>query len=66
MITVDQLLDLNGRIGGFDADTNLVAGRMVADLQAVRTAYRTGRLTRGGGGLKDVPTIDSLDFDTQS
>jgi hypothetical protein len=57
-ISPAQFLDLNDRIGGFDADANLVPLRTVADPQAVRTAYRTGRLTNTGGGLKDVPIID--------
>ncbi|WP_344234342.1 DUF6351 family protein [Kribbella hippodromi] len=57
-ITPGQFLDLNDRIGGFDADANLVPGRTVADPEAVRAAYRTGRLNSGGGGLKDVPIID--------
>ncbi|NIK57706.1 DUF6351 family protein [Kribbella shirazensis] len=57
-ITPAQFLDLNQRVGGFDADANLVPSRTVADPQAVRAAYRTGRLTNGGGGLKDVPIID--------
>jgi hypothetical protein len=65
-ITPSQFLDLNEHIGGFDADANLVPARTVADPQAVRTAYRTGRLTSGGGGLKDVPIIDyRAYFDTQ-
>ncbi|MGW7684129.1 DUF6351 family protein [Kribbella sp. NPDC054772] len=58
VITPAQFLDLNQRIGGFDADANLVPARTVADPEAVRTAYRTGRMTNGGGGLKDVPIID--------
>ena len=58
VITPDQFLDLNQRVGGFDADANLVPARTVADPQAVRAAYRTGRLTSGGGGLADVPIID--------
>lgn len=58
VITPEQFLDLNQRVGGFDADANLVPARTVADPQAVRTAYRTGRLTSGGGGLADVPIID--------
>ncbi|TDV57476.1 DUF6351 family protein [Actinophytocola oryzae] len=58
VVTPDQFLDLNERVGGFDADANIVPGRIEADLAAVRTAYRTGRLTNGGGGLKDVPIID--------
>jgi hypothetical protein len=58
VITPDQFLDLNERIGGFDADANLVPARTVADPVALRAAYRTGRLTSGGGGLADVPIID--------
>ncbi|MGW6199068.1 DUF6351 family protein [Kribbella sp. NPDC055110] len=66
-ITPAQFLDLNERVGGFDADANLVPSRTVADPQAARTAYRTGRLTSGGGGLKDVPIIDyRAYYDTQS
>lgn len=57
-ITPTQFLDLNATIGGFDADANLVPERTVADGDAIRTAYRTGRLTNGGGGLADVPIID--------
>lgn len=57
-ITATQFLDLNQRVGGFDADANIVPRRTEADLTAVRTAYRTGRLTNGGGGLADVPIID--------
>ncbi len=67
VITPAQFLDLNERVGGFDADANLVPSRTVADPQATRTAYRTGRLTNGGGGLKDVPIIDyRAYYDTQS
>lgn len=57
-ISVDQFLDLNEHVGGFDADANIVPRRTEADLAAVRAAYRTGRLTNGGGGLADVPIID--------
>ncbi len=57
-ITTAQFLDLNAKVGGFDADANIVAARSVADPRATVTAYRTGRLTNGGGGLKDVPIID--------
>ncbi|NUS00692.1 MAG: hypothetical protein HOV67_36190 [Kribbellaceae bacterium] len=66
-ITPAQFLDLNASIGGFDTDAGLVPSRTVADVQAVRAAYRTGRLTNGGGGLKDVPIIDyRAYYDTQS
>lgn len=57
-ITVDQFLDMNERVGGYDVNGGFQAARTVADLEAVRRAYRTGRLTNAGGGLKDVPIID--------
>ena len=57
-ISADQFLDLNEGIGGFDADANIVHRRTEADLSAVRTAYRTGRITNGGGGLASIPIID--------
>ena len=57
-ITKEQFLDLNEKIGGFDIDGNLASARMVADPIATRAAYRSGRLTNGGGGLAAVPIID--------
>ena len=61
-ITKEQFLDLNARIGGFDQDGNLVSARSVADPTAMRAAYRTGRLTSGGGGLASVPIIDYRNY----
>ena len=57
-ISVDQFLDQNERVGGYDADARFQAARTVADLAAVRQSYQTGRLTNGGGGLRDIPIID--------
>ncbi|OQO94785.1 hypothetical protein B1813_01465 [Saccharomonospora piscinae] len=57
-ITVEQFLDLNAGVGGFDDDANIVARRTQGDREAIRIAYRTGRLTNGGGGLGEVPIID--------
>lgn len=57
-ISVDQFLDLNERIGGFDQDGGFVAERTVADPAAVRAAYASGRLLNGGGGLAAMPIID--------
>ena len=48
-----QFLDLNERIGGFDVDANIVPQRTRGRPEATRAAYRTGRLTNGGGGLGD-------------
>jgi len=57
-ISVDQFLDLNERIGGYNRDANFQQQRTVADPLAIRQSYQTGRLTSGGGGLKNVPIID--------
>ncbi|MEO7117295.1 MAG: DUF6351 family protein [Caldimonas sp.] len=57
-ITIDQFLGINASIGGYDVDAKFVRQRTQADLPAVIAAYQTGRLTNGGGGLKDLPIID--------
>jgi hypothetical protein len=59
-ITVDQFLDLNQNVGGFDHDANILppGQRGIADLVAARAAYQTGRLTNAGGGLASIPIID--------
>jgi hypothetical protein len=57
-ITKDQFLDLNTKIGGYDNDGKIVPTRTVADLTAVRTAYRMGRMTWAGGGLATTPILD--------
>lgn len=62
VIDMDQFIDLNRRIGGLDDDAKPAAERTVADPRAVRTAYRTGRMLNGGGGLADVPIIDYRDY----
>ena len=58
LITVDQFLDINAAAGGYDQDGKFSPTRTVGDAQAMRASYQTGRLTSGGGGLKDVPIID--------
>jgi hypothetical protein len=61
-ISIEQFLDLNDKIGGFDKDANEVPQRTVADLVAARAAYQTGRLTNAGGGLASQPIIDFRDY----
>ena len=61
-ISTEQFLDLNARIGGFDNDGNVVGSRSEGDLGAIRAAYRTGRLTSGGGGLASTPIIDYRNY----
>ena len=57
-ISVDEFLAINEKVGGYDVDARFQAPRNSADLIATKQSYQTGRLTNGGGGLKDVPIID--------
>ena len=57
-ISVDQFLDINASVGGYDQDGKFSTARSNGDPQAMRASYQTGRLTSGGGGLKDIPIID--------
>jgi len=57
VIDAEQFLDLNARVGGYDIDGNIVAAREVADREALRIAYRTGRVDSGAGGLAELPII---------
>ena len=56
-IGFEHFLDLNARVGGYDIDGNIVGARSVADPEAVRIAYRTGRINSGAGGLASVPIV---------
>jgi len=58
LISKEQFLDLNERIGGFDIDLNFTKQRMVADPNAVRAAYQVGFVTNFGRGLANVPIMD--------
>ena len=56
-ITVDQFLDLNDQIGGFDGDGQPQPERSVVSDDLVERAYATGRLGGPWGGLPDTPMI---------
>lgn len=56
-ISVDQFLDLNEKIGGYDINGEIVAARERASAADMRHAYETGRVLSGGGGLRDLPII---------
>lgn len=57
-ISFDQFADLNEHIGGHDLDGNIVATREVADPEALKIAYQSGRVNEGGGGLATIPIVD--------
>jgi len=57
-IDLDEFLDLNQYVGGFDINGEFRPARSVADLEALETLYRTGRINSGSGGNPEVPIID--------
>lgn len=56
-ITVEHFLELNAEVGGYDADGHVVDDRTQADPGAAETAYATGRVVTGAGGLGETPVI---------
>ncbi|RDE04971.1 hypothetical protein DVW87_15550 [Sphingomonas aracearum] len=63
-ITPEEFVTLNEGVGGSDADSNLTPQRSVADLDALRTAYRAG-LVVSGTQVSRVPIIDQRTPDEQ-
>jgi hypothetical protein len=57
-ITVDQFLDLNEHIGGYDLDGRITGRREEASRDVVEHAYETGRVSMGGGDQLKIPIID--------
>lgn len=62
LISQELFLDLNENVGGWDIDFQWRPERATADLEAVRIAYETGRVTSGGGGLRTTPIIDERNY----
>ncbi|MEQ1728704.1 MAG: DUF6351 family protein [Vicinamibacterales bacterium] len=58
-ITVDQFLDLNERIGGYDDDANYTAARTAGNADAIRRAYQSGLMLGANGGLRWMPIFDN-------
>ncbi len=56
-ITIDDFIELNRRIGGFDIDLNPTAQRTETSPEVARIAFATGRVT-GRGALDQTPIID--------
>lgn len=62
VISVDQFIDLNKMIGGFDIDLNHTPQRTTAHLDATFRAYKTGRILWGGNGMSRIPIITRTGF----
>jgi hypothetical protein len=64
VISPEEFVTLNEKIGGFDADANRIAARTVADPEALPIAYRAG-IVSSGANLGKLPIIDSRGYDEQ-
>ena len=62
-ITPDQFIELNARIGGFDADGTFIAQRTVSDREGIANAYRSGRVFTGKG--MSLPILDLRTYQDQ-
>jgi hypothetical protein len=62
VITPEEFVTLNEKIGGVDADSNRRAARSTADLPALDIAYRAG-IVSSGRNLGKLPIIDSRGWD---
>ena len=56
-ISTAQFLALNAQVGGYTNDGHPHSERTVADPEAVRLAYATGRVDTAAGGLGAVPIL---------
>jgi hypothetical protein len=56
-LSVDEFLDLNEKIGGYDNDGGFSDHRSHGDPIALKAAYASGLLNGGGGGLATVPIL---------
>lgn len=56
VISVDEFLDLNAAVGGYDIDGKIIPERTVATDSALATTFRVGALTNGAA-LRDIPII---------
>lgn len=64
VITPQQFVDLNARVGGLDVAGAPVARRSVADPKALAAVYRDDLVNSASQGLRTTPVIDQrLDLD---
>jgi Tannase-like family of unknown function (DUF6351) len=66
VITVQQFLDVNEFIGGFDNDANYIPQRTVAHLGALKRIHQSGLTLYGGNGLANIPVLDAGGYNDTS
>jgi hypothetical protein len=59
IISFEQFIDLNQRIGGHDINGNITPDRAVGDPQAVAAAYATGQVNLYNGGNASIPIVST-------
>lgn len=59
IITVQQFIELNEGVGGFDQDSNYTKTRAVGDRGAIKRAYQAGLMLGANGALKSIPILDN-------
>ncbi len=57
ILSAEQFLDLNKRVGGYDINGRIVPRRTAADAATLRIAYEAGRVN-AGSRLSTIPIID--------
>ncbi len=57
LLTIDEFIDLNANIGGYDRDGHVVKTRTQGQLAGIEAAYRTGRVNQGSAGLASIPIL---------
>ncbi len=65
IITFDQFIDINTRIGGLGVDGEITPDRQIGDPAAIKAAYETGRLVEMTGGAKTLPMISIRSYNDQ-
>jgi hypothetical protein len=62
VISPEQFVDLNERIGGLDIEGNRTAERTSVDRDALEVGYATGRVNQFDGGLRWTPIIETRGY----
>lgn len=62
VISPDQFVDLNERIGGIDVEGNLTTERSRMGDEALEVGYATGRINQFDGGLSWTPIIETRQY----
>jgi hypothetical protein len=62
VISAEEFVMLNEKVGGYDKDGNPAPQRSTGELLAINRAYESGLINSGGGGLANVPILHSRGY----